>query len=169
MSASLPATDQHQLSTPIGVLTLWASADHLVGLEIESESVGTRSLQSSNHRILQEAAGQLTEYFAGERTSFDVPLALSGTKFQTRVWDALADIPFGDTVSYQEIAQRIGAPRAARAVGGAVGANPIPIFVPCHRVMGSNGAMTGYSGGGGIQTKASLLEREGAQLAASPR
>lgn len=162
MSASLPHTDQHQLSTPIGVLTLSASADRLVGLEIESTPLSTRPLRTSNLRILQEAAAQLGEYFAGERTSFDLPLALSGTEFQNRVWDALTEIPFGDTVSYQEVAQRIGAPRAARAVGRAVGANPIPIIVPCHRVLGASGVLTGYSGGGGIDTKRSLLKREAA-------
>ena len=92
--------------------------------------------------------------------TFELPLEVSGTKFQESVWGELLKIPSGETVSYAYVAQKIGKPKAARAVGGAVGANPIPIIIPCHRVMASNGAITGYSGGNGIKTKQKLLDHE---------
>jgi methylated-DNA-[protein]-cysteine S-methyltransferase len=111
---------------------------------------------------LEPAARQLAAYFAGERTSFDMPLDLHGTEFQRRVWQALLAIPFGETTSYGEIARRIGAPSAVRAVGGAVGRNPISIVVPCHRVVGSNGSLTGF--GGGLDRKRWLLSHEGVEL-----
>ncbi len=105
---------------------------------------------------------QLAEYFAGERRDFDVPLAPEGTPFERSVWDELRKIPFGETRSYGEIAQAIGRPGAARAVGRANGANPIPIVVPCHRVIGSDGSLTGF--GGGLEAKSRLLEIEGRRL-----
>ena len=101
---------------------------------------------------------QLREYFEGTRQVFDVPLALSGTPFQLKVWAALTDIPYGETITYGELAQRIGQPDAVRAVGAANGKNPVPIIVPCHRVIGSNGKLTGY--GGGLPIKAALLDLE---------
>lgn len=103
---------------------------------------------------------QLTAYFAGELKEFDVPLTLIGTDFQKSVWRALAEIPFGETISYGELAVRIGKPKASRAVGAANGANPIPVIIPCHRVIGSNKSLTGF--GGGVETKAFLLNHEGA-------
>jgi methylated-DNA-[protein]-cysteine S-methyltransferase len=105
---------------------------------------------------------QLAEYFAGERRDFDLPLAPEGTPFERSVWDELRKIPFGETRSYGEIAQAIGRPGAARAVGRANGANPIPIVVPCHRVIGSDGSLTGF--GGGLEAKSRLLEIEGRRL-----
>jgi methylated-DNA-[protein]-cysteine S-methyltransferase len=105
---------------------------------------------------------QLLEYFAGKRQIFDIPLALRGTEFQLAVWNELLRIPYGDTITYAELAQRIGRPSAIRAVGAANGANPIPVIVPCHRVIGSNGTLTGY--GGGIQRKQWLLAHEGRRL-----
>ena len=112
--------------------------------------------------LLVGAAGQLTEYFAGDRTEFDLPLRPIGTDFQRRVWRALCDIPFGRTWSYGELAMHIGSPTASRAVGLANGRNPISIVIPCHRVIGANGSMTGY--GGGIERKRWLLAHEaGAQ------
>ena len=105
---------------------------------------------------------QLTEYFEGKRKVFDVPLNLKGTEFQLAVWNELLRIPYGHTVSYAEIAHRIGRPSAIRAVGAANGANPIPVIVPCHRVIGSNGSLTGY--GGGIERKQWLLALEGRRL-----
>ncbi|HEX8253202.1 MAG TPA: methylated-DNA--[protein]-cysteine S-methyltransferase [Thermoanaerobaculia bacterium] len=105
---------------------------------------------------------QLREYFAGERRTFDLELAPQGTPFQLAVWNALCEIPYGDTVTYAEIARRIGRPNAVRAVGAANGANPIPVIVPCHRVIGSNGTLTGY--GGGIDRKQFLLALEGRRL-----
>ena len=104
------------------------------------------------------ACAQLSEYFAGERKAFDLPLQLSGTAFQLRVLEELQRVPYGETVSYGDIAERIGRPRAMRAVGAANGRNPIPIIVPCHRVIGRSGALTGF--GGGLDIKAALLRLE---------
>ena len=103
--------------------------------------------------------GQLTDYFAGNLRSFDLPLKLAGTPFQLAVWRALQDIPYGETTSYGELARRVGTPKGSRAVGLANGANPIAIVVPCHRVIGSNGKLTGY--GGGLCNKETLLELGG--------
>ena len=105
---------------------------------------------------------QLREYFSGNRRTFDVPLAPRGTPFQLAVWNALLEIPYGDTTTYAELAHRIGRPSAVRAVGAANGANPIPVIIPCHRVIGSNGTLTGY--GGGIERKQWLLALEGRRL-----
>jgi len=110
---------------------------------------------------IQEAARQLKEYFAGRRTDFDLPLAPQGTGFQKTVWQHLRDIPYGETISYGELARRVGNPKASRAVGAANGQNPIPIVIPCHRVIGSNGKMTGF--GGGIPVKEALLALESKQ------
>ena len=112
------------------------------------------------HPVLDAIAAQLDEYFAGSRTSFDLPLAPEGTDFQRMVWHALATIPFGATCTYADIAARIGKPTAVRAVGAANGRNPIPIVLPCHRVIGADGSLTGF--GGGLPTKRFLLELEGA-------
>ena len=106
--------------------------------------------------------GQLREYFSGKRKTFDFPLAPKGTPFQLTVWNALLAIPYGDTITYAELAHRIGRPSAIRAVGAANGANPIPVIIPCHRVIGSNGTLTGY--GGGIERKQWLLALEGRRL-----
>ena len=115
--------------------------------------------ESPQHPMLQMASNALHEYFAGARSQFDVPLDLSsGTVFQQSVWTALMDIPMGATTSYGAISQSVGKPRAVRAVGGAVGRNPISIIVPCHRVVGSNGALTGYAGG--LPRKIALLQLE---------
>lgn len=105
---------------------------------------------------------QLREYFSGKRRAFDFPLAPKGTPFQLAVWNALLDIPYGDTITYAELARRIDRPSAVRAVGAANGANPIPVIIPCHRVIGSNGTLTGY--GGGIERKQWLLALEGRRL-----
>ncbi len=110
------------------------------------------------HPLLREAVRQLEEYFAGRRRRFDLPLDLRGTPFQLRVWELLQGIPYGETRSYGELAQDLGRPGAARAVGAANGANPLAIVVPCHRVIGAGGALTGY--GGGIERKRFLLELE---------
>lgn len=111
---------------------------------------------------LAQAAMQLDEYFAGKRTTFDVALDLSGTAFQRDVWQALADIPFGRSISYAQHAQKLGKPKALRAVGAAIGRNPVSIIVPCHRVLGSSGAVTGYAGG--LERKCFLLALEGIPL-----
>jgi methylated-DNA-[protein]-cysteine S-methyltransferase len=109
--------------------------------------------------VLAEAERQLSDYFAGRRRRFDLPLAPSGTDFQMATWRALRKVPFGKTISYGELARRLGSPRAVRAIGAANGANPIAIIVPCHRVIGKDGSLTGY--GGGLETKRRLLALEG--------
>jgi len=109
-----------------------------------------------------EVIRQLQAYFSGELKEFNVPLAMEGTEFQLRVWNALRAIPYGETISYAQLAERIGNPKAVRAVGLANGSNPIPIIVPCHRVIGSDGSLTGF--GGGLSTKKRLLELESRQL-----
>lgn len=115
-----------------------------------------------NPGALSEALSQLRAYFSGERRAFDLPLDVRGTDFQRSVWEQVALIPYGETVSYGEIARRIGKPGGARAVGAAVGANPLPIIVPCHRVLGADGSLTGY--GGGLEIKEALLRLEGIEL-----
>jgi len=117
---------------------------------------------AGDNPILQLARRQLDEYFACTRTSFDLPLDAEGTAFERRVWDLLRAIPYGTTTSYGELARRLGEPKDARAVGAANGKNPIPIIVPCHRVIGANGDLTGF--GGGLERKRWLLEHEGALL-----
>ncbi len=119
-----------------------------------------QSVDIDRHPLLAATAQQLTEYFAGTRTVFDLPLRPSGTAFQREAWNALLEIPYGSTASYGEQARHIGKPDAVRAIGAANGRNPIGIVIPCHRVIGANGSLTGY--GGGIETKAWLLRHEGA-------
>jgi O-6-methylguanine DNA methyltransferase len=126
-------------------------------------SFGEANSQSGgSHELLTRAALQLEEYFAGSRRVFDLPLDLQGTAFQLRVWNALLQIPYGETRSYAEIARAVGAPKAVRAVGAANGANPVGIIVPCHRVIGSNGGLTGF--GGGLDLKRRLLALESGLL-----
>ena len=149
-----------RIDSPIGELTLVARDGKLVGLHFadHGRAVGTVSSAEGSEPVLEDAAGQLREYFAGERTSFDLPLALDGTPFQQEAWRALAEIPYGETVSYGEQARRLGRPDAVRAVGAANGANPIAIVLPCHRVIGADGSLTGF--GGGLETKRRLLDLE---------
>jgi methylated-DNA-[protein]-cysteine S-methyltransferase len=140
--------------SPVGPLRLESSGGELVALHLNAKP-GPENLEDP---VLAEATEQLRAYFAGERTRFDLPLATHGNTFEERVWAALREIPYGETVSYGEIAQRIGAPRAARAVGLANGRNPIAIIVPCHRVIGANGKLVGF--GGGLPMKRALLDLE---------
>ena len=144
------------MTSPIGPLRLYADADQLVGLYMRDQPVPAATEQRTE--LLVCAVAQLAEYFAGKRRVFDLPLAPRGTEFQEQVWRALLDIPFGETRSYGEQARSIGRPAASRAVGAANGRNPISIIVPCHRVIGTNGALTGY--GGGMPAKRWLLEHE---------
>jgi methylated-DNA-[protein]-cysteine S-methyltransferase len=153
--------------SPIGPLTLVGDDAGLHGVYFEGARAGALSETCVlDSRPLREAIRQLEEYFAGRRTAFDLSLSPHGTAFQRRVWNALAEIPFGDTWSYAAVAQRIGAPTAARAVGAANGKNPLPIVVPCHRVIGADGSLTGY--GGGLERKRQLLALE-AEVAAGFR
>jgi methylated-DNA-[protein]-cysteine S-methyltransferase len=152
------------LDSPIGELLLLGDGQALRGLYMQD---GRKPVKIAPRWERSEAPfvavrKQLREYFAGERTTFDeLPLALDGAQFECRVWRALQDIPYGETVSYGEIARRVGQPDAARAVGLANGRNPIAVIVPCHRVIGANGALVGY--GGGLERKRLLLELEQGQ------
>ena len=152
------------IESPIGPLTLVADDGKLSGLymevrghEPEAAALGVPAAVTDDP-VLAAAASQLGAYFAGELTSFDLPLSLAGTGFQQAVWAQLRDIPYGETISYGELARRIGQPSASRAVGLANGRNPVSIVVPCHRVVGSDGSLTGY--GGGIDRKRYLLALE---------
>jgi methylated-DNA-[protein]-cysteine S-methyltransferase len=141
--------------SPVGTLSI--AVDE--GGRLTQIHFGERDLESGN---CYAVVAQLREYFAGARKTFDLELAPKGTPFQLDVWKALCKIPYGDTITYAELARRIGRPAAVRAVGAANGANPIPVIVPCHRVIGTNGTLTGY--GGGIERKQFLLALEGRRL-----
>ena len=148
--------------SPVGELTLVADQRGLAAILWENDRPDRVRLgaliENPDHPVLVETERQLGEYFAGTRRSFDVPLSFAGTDFQKRVWAALLAIPFGETRSYGEIADQLGAPGASRAVGAANGRNPISIIAPCHRVVGSNGKLTGFAGG--LEAKAFLLDLE---------
>ncbi|MBL9038948.1 MAG: methylated-DNA--[protein]-cysteine S-methyltransferase [Archangium sp.] len=148
------------MKSPIGTLSLVENEGALVGLYMESGTPPPAERRGS--ALLERVQEQLREYFAGKRTGFDLPLRLEGTDFQRSVWGQLAKIPFGETCSYADIARRIRRPLAVRAVGAANGANPISVIIPCHRVIGANGALTGY--GGGIPRKKWLLAHENPAL-----
>ena len=147
------------IPSPLGPVRLYARGDELAAVHLPTDAPAPdRDTRGSD--VLALAADQLREYFAGHRRTFDVPLAPEGTGFQQRVWMALLAIPFGQTRSYGQIASAIGRPSASRAVGAANGRNPIAIIVPCHRVIGASGALTGYAGG--MDAKRWLLAHEGA-------
>lgn len=152
------------IESPIGPLTLVTEDGKLTGLYMDvaghepDEVVIGERIVVDDDSVLSVAASQLSAYFAGELTSFDLPLSLEGTAFQRTVWAGLRDIPYGETISYGELARRIGQPSASRAVGLANGRNPVSIVVPCHRVVGSDGSLTGY--GGGLPRKRFLLALE---------
>lgn len=149
------------VDSPIGSIAISASNRGIVKVDIlTSPPKSEFSLSDAADRHCAKAAEQLTEYFAGKRKAFDLPLDLEGTDFQQRVWSAIASVGFGEQISYRELAEVVGKPLAARAAGGAVGANPVPILIGCHRVLGSGGRITGYSGGEGLKTKRWLLAHE---------
>jgi methylated-DNA-[protein]-cysteine S-methyltransferase len=155
------------MESPIGRLRLIASGDELVGIWFEhgrdamrhADNPDPPDLQPGSSAVLERTRQQLEEYFRGERREFDLPLAPEGTEFQQRVWQRLLGIGYGTTTTYGALAQALGNPNASRAVGLANGSNPIPIVIPCHRVIGANGALTGF--GGGLPVKSALLELEG--------
>jgi methylated-DNA-[protein]-cysteine S-methyltransferase len=153
--------------SPVGVLTLVASDTGLAAILWENDRPGRvrlgEMIEDEDNAILAETGKQLGAYFAGTLTAFTVPLDFAGTDFQKSVWHALLTIPFGETRSYAEIARQIGRPSAVRAVGAANGRNPISIIAPCHRVIGSNGALTGFAGG--LEAKQLLLRLESGQAA----
>lgn len=159
-----------RMDSPVGAVWLASTDEGLcaVGLGVEQPErlwdwlirhFGVKS-PVEDADALGFAIAQLDEYFSGERRAFDLPLDVRGTDFQKAVWDEVASVPYGVTATYGEIARRIGRAGAARAVGAALGANPLPVLVPCHRVIGANGALVGY--GAGLEIKAALLQMEGA-------
>jgi methylated-DNA-[protein]-cysteine S-methyltransferase len=156
------AADRLVVESPVGALVLHAAGGGLVAIEWESEGATAPATNPQPSMVLSETARQLAEYFAGRRRDFDLPLAPAGTPFQRRLWAELCRIPYGATLSYGALARRLGS--AAQAVGQACGANPLPIIVPCHRVLAAGGALGGYSGAGGLETKCALLRLEGALL-----
>ncbi|MCU1409429.1 MAG: methylated-DNA--[protein]-cysteine S-methyltransferase [Rhodoglobus sp.] len=151
-----------RIDSPIGRIEVTSDGSSVTSLSIERASaLPLDGIPERSTPVLDRAVEQLHEYFAGTRTDFDLPVSLAGTEFQKAVWQELVELPFGGVVSYGEIGSATGRATAGRAVGGAVGANPIPIIVPCHRVLASDGRITGYSGGNGIPTKVWLLDHEG--------
>ncbi len=153
------------IQTPIGTLTLLGTDQALREIRFDDGRARPDDGQDASD-VLEQAAVQLTEYFDGKRSDFDLPIELTGSSFQKKVWSELRNIPYGHTISYGELAKRVGNPRAARAVGSANARNPIPIIVPCHRVIGANGSLVGF--GGGLPTKRYLLGMEsGDQISGS--
>jgi methylated-DNA-[protein]-cysteine S-methyltransferase len=160
-----PGLDRLAVDTPIGRLVLEGTDEALTGLLLPNRAASAAPAMSRAQdaaRAIALAADQLAEYFDGARTRFDIPLAFAGTPFQEDVWRALGRIPYAETVSYAELAQIVGRPHAYRAVGQANGANPLPIVLPCHRVLAAGGRIGGY--GGGLETKQRLLALEGVLL-----
>lgn len=152
-----------KLETPIGTLTIVAGDPGLQAVLFHDDPAPEDAVEG-RHPLLEATMRQLEEYFAGGRREFDLPLALAGTPFERRAWLALASIPYGTTISYGRQALRLGAPAAARAVGSANARNPVSIVLPCHRVVGADGNLTGY--GGGLDAKRALLEHEARVVAA---
>lgn len=150
------------IHSPVGQLRLIADEQYLIGVLWRNETIRRFSqfeyCEVAYHPILEQATQQLQQYFAQQRQNFDLPISIQGTNFQIDVWNALKTIPYGETRSYQDIAQQIGRPKAVRAVGMTNGQNPLSIIIPCHRVIGKNGKMVGF--GGGIKHKITLLEIE---------
>ncbi len=159
------------MDSPIGRLLLWGDGRNLEGIELPRDGQAARPQPAwrEDPPAFAGAVAQLREYFAGRRRAFDLPLrprtpsGRPGTGFQQEVWARMAEIPYGQTVSYGELARRVGRPAAFRAVGAACGHNPLPIIIPCHRVVGSDGGLTGY--GGGLEIKRRLLELESGRSA----
>jgi methylated-DNA-[protein]-cysteine S-methyltransferase len=150
--------------SPVGELVLTSNGEAITELFMEKHKGAPKPIEDwrRDDGMFREAARQLRAYFAGELTEFDLRLETTGTKFQRRVWAELLKIPYGSTINYGELARRIGNPNASRAVGAANGQNPISIIIPCHRVIGSNGSLTGY--GGGIERKKFLLDLEAGNI-----
>lgn len=147
-----------QMESPVGTLFLSANEQGLTGLRFRETEEKDGEAAGEEGAVISQAKRELEEYFAGKRTVFEVPLCLQGTPFQKKVWEALRQIPYGETRSYQEVAAMAGNPKACRAVGMANNRNPVSILVPCHRVIGKDGSLTGY--GGGLDVKTYLLKLE---------
>ncbi len=151
-----------EIATPLGALRLVATSAGLVGIAFDGDRYASPTsptwIRDPAFPALREAASQLTAYFTARRASFDLPLAAAGTPFQRRVWAAIATVAAGETISYAELARRAGCAGSARAAGAATGRNPLAIVVPCHRIVGSDGSLTGYAGG--LDRKRALLTHE---------
>jgi len=150
------------VQTSLGKVTLFADARGLTGIVLpgtDRKELSSWYPDGGRNPILDEAARQIREYLDGSRTDFSLPVAVGGTPFQLRVWEAIRRIPYGRTMSYSDIALRLGHRNKARAVGGAANANPLPLIIPCHRVIGANGSLTGFAGG--LTMKKKLLQLEG--------
>ena len=162
MNSPAEAPSYRVMQTSLGEILLAADSSALIGLYFTDckhvPAVRGDWKCEPAHPVLQQAAAELEEYLQGTRTSFSIPFRFAGTAFQQRIWREIAQIPFGETVTYTDLAERAGSPLAVRAVGTATGQNPISIVVPCHRVMGKNGSLTGFAGG--LQRKQRLLELE---------
>ena len=171
-TSTSPATTgerrHRSVDSPIGELTVVAHDTAIVAIDWHDHATVDQgaAAEPGEHAVLDAAVDQLGEYFTGRRTEFDLPLDPGGTEFQRQAWTALRAIPFGETITYGEQAARLGDKNKSRAVGAANGKNPIPIVVPCHRVVGSNGHLTGFAGG--LDTKAWLLDHEFRTRASSP-
>jgi methylated-DNA-[protein]-cysteine S-methyltransferase len=161
---SMSAVSYTRIESPVGKLLLAADDQglRLVSFESSKQATPAQPGWREDKTPFAEVIGQLQAYFGGELREFDLPLAPDGTAFQLRVWNNLRTIPYGETISYAQLAQKIGNPKAVRAVGLANGSNPIPIIIPCHRVIGSNGNLTGF--GGGLPNKRKLLALESRQM-----
>ncbi len=153
-----------RFNSPLGDVVVQANEKGITGVWFETNTTQPQELgvHDDFDYLLQKAVAQLKEYFSGQRNHFDLPISTSGTDFQNKVWQALTTIPFGETWSYQDLADAIGSPKAVRAVGAANGKNPVSVIVPCHRVIGKNGKLTGYAGG--VERKKHLLELEGIEI-----
>jgi methylated-DNA-[protein]-cysteine S-methyltransferase len=167
MNISLDFT---RIASPLGTIVVVATNVALTGIYFDGQRYQPPVASDWRHRpgaeLLRRASTQLAEYFSGARQRFELPLAPAGTPFQRRVWDAIATVPSGATISYRELAARAGAPGSARAAGAATGRNPLSIVIPCHRIVGSDGALTGYAGG--LERKRALLALEQAFSIAAP-
>jgi methylated-DNA-[protein]-cysteine S-methyltransferase len=156
-----------RMTSPLGRLELTSDGEAITSLTIENDRVLPHDHLDEHHdEVLRRARDELNDYFAGARREFDVPLAPAGSAFQRAVWSRLADVRWGDHTTYGRLGAAVGRPSSGRAVGQAIGANPIPLLIGCHRVLGADGRVTGYSGGQGIPTKLWLLQHEGIVLAA---
>lgn len=144
------------MASPIGKIAIYARDKNVVFIQMGVKGVR----DSGNSPVLIKATKQLADYFAGKKKTLDFPVEVVGTDFQLKVWDQIANLGWGETATYADIARAVGNPNAVRAVGGAVGANPVPLIIGCHRVLGASGKITGYSGGSGIPTKEWLLHHE---------
>jgi len=162
-----------RFESPLGTLLLATDESALTGAWFDAQRyfplLDGRWQRRRNSAVLQRAAVMLDEYFAGTRTTFDIALAPAGTPFQRAVWDQIRAVPYGETVAYRDLAVRTGNAAAVRAAGAATGRNPLSIFVPCHRIVGADGTLTGYAGGLDRKRALLALEREGAALEAARR